>query len=435
MMESSSSPRNNIPSSDLDDDRLARAQQEDQIQQLLTVVGDYLHHADAELSQLERDDILGSAILRGCQEIGASCKHLAEQLDAQTEEQRRALAQACLMDAQNSLELYSNSNNSENSSSSHPKDLQALATETSETEMMKVLQLASELLKDVAASLSAIEQDEADELADVGLTVAQLFVASLQQIHSTITPQQILEAAAVTSASGENANRSRSVELLEESPNIERLDDEEETEDDQDQSSAEHTNRSTPTTTTTIPNNSQQKRKENRVRVLWPPLGPAVQDALKWGKDQAGQQPLLAAALGLTLWPAAVVTTIVGTPLVLVDGFIQDLYSNFHDAPLLVGVEQSAAQLFQTGKLSFICSKLVAKQTLRVVKRQVDRHGGPQQIAHNVGEMALDRILHPIETIGMAWNGVCFGIGAVQDLVHQLQDDSERDENVQLLQQ
>jgi hypothetical protein len=34
--------------------------------------------------------------------------------------------------------------------------------------------------------------------------------------------------------------------------------------------------------------------------------------------------------------------------------------------------------------------------------------------------MAVDRALHPIDTIGMAWNGMAWGITTVKDTVQQI---------------
>ena len=46
-------------------------------------------------------------------------------------------------------------------------------------------------------------------------------------------------------------------------------------------------------------------------------------------------KPLLAVALALTLWPAAVLTTVIGAPLVVADNVLQDRYrSRAVDLPL-----------------------------------------------------------------------------------------------------
>ena len=58
-------------------------------------------------------------------------------------------------------------------------------------DMMHAIQAAAGLLRDVEATLRAIEQDEADEIADVALTVAHLFLASLQSVHASLTPRRL----------------------------------------------------------------------------------------------------------------------------------------------------------------------------------------------------------------------------------------------------
>ena len=125
-------------------------------------------------------------------------------------------------------------------------------------------------------------------------------------------------------------------------------------------------------------------------------------------------------ALGLTLWPAAILTTCVGGSLVFCDHVIQDVYEHFQDGPLVSNLEQGASQLWQTAKLSFVLSSVVGKQTWRVVQRQVKRRGGVEPILHSVTEAALERATHPIETVGMAWNGLAWGVSTVTDTVQQI---------------
>ena len=220
----------------------------------------------------------------------------------------------------------------------------------------------------------------------------------------------------------------RSASLAEPSCHIELV----EVEDDDSELESSHTEKKTSPTTRS--SDSTGKERVDRLRVLWPPLGPAVASACHWGKEAASQQPLLAVALGITLWPTAVITAVIGAPLVIADGFAQDLYNNFQDTPVIHGVERSAAQLYHSGRLTLLCGKLVGRQSLRLLSRQVKRHGGVGQIAHDVKNMALDRMVHPVETAGMAWDAVVFGAGALRDAFAHFQD-KERQATAQELQQ
>eukprot|EP00522_Entomoneis_paludosa_P015931 CAMPEP_0172459070 /NCGR_PEP_ID=MMETSP1065-20121228/30841_1 /TAXON_ID=265537 /ORGANISM="Amphiprora paludosa, Strain CCMP125" /LENGTH=120 /DNA_ID=CAMNT_0013213625 /DNA_START=189 /DNA_END=551 /DNA_ORIENTATION=- len=119
--------------------------------------------------------------------------------------------------------------------------------------------------------------------------------------------------------------------------------------------------------------------------------------------------------------------------MVIADGFLQDFYNHFEDAPLVEGLERGAAHLYQTARLALLSGKLVSRQTVFVVKRQVERHGGVGQIAQNCADLAIDRVTHPIETVQMACGGIAWGWGQIQRAVQEFQD-QERQEAVQALQ-
>lgn len=133
-------------------------------------------------------------------------------------------------------------------------------------------------------------------------------------------------------------------------------------------------------------------------------------------------------ALGITLWPAAVATAFVGAPLVVADCLVQKSYETFQDGPIVSNVEKAAMQVFEAGKLSLIVGKLVARQSLRVLNRQIDRHGGIGKIAQTVGSAVVDRAMHPVETIGAVWEGLQWGVDMIQkNLQHFNLDEEHRD--------
>jgi hypothetical protein len=165
---------------------------------------------------------------------------------------------------------------------------------------------------------------------------------------------------------------------------------------------------------------SSRRKPSQRVRVLWPPIGPSVDAAVGWTKEEATKRPLLAVALGLTLWPVAISTAILGGTARMADGVLQDAYKHFQEGPLITNLERGAASMYQAGKLTFITGKLAGKQTLRVVQKQIDRQGGFGPILENVGHMAVERLTHPVETAGMIFNGINWGIARVKDTVDQI---------------
>jgi hypothetical protein len=262
----------------------------------------------------------------------------------------------------------------------------------SEDDMMLALSGATSLLRDVEASFRSINQHDAEDIADAALTLARLFLESLRDFFSTLTPEDL---------AGTHQLRPLS------DNGVELLDDDVEAQIESEKP-------------------ARKKQTKGRVRVLWPPLGSAVKSACQWGKDEAEKKPMLAVALGLTLWPCAIVTAIVGAPLVLADGLLQNAYDSFSDGPLVENLERGAAQLYHAGRLSLLCGGLMCRQTLRVASRQIDRRGGAGKVAQDVGELALYRAFHPVETFGMAWNGVAWGVGAIRDAVAQVQEMAER---------
>jgi hypothetical protein len=373
-------------SSDLDDDRRYKQERESAAEQALAAVGNLLDSADGILGDLEDNDMLGSAIVRRCQELADVIGGLANELDQQSDEDRRALAQACLQDASD-LQLENES---------QPLELRQFSTEItsmSEDDMVRALSGVTSLLHDVEASFRSISKDEAEDIADVALTLARLFLASLKDLFSTMTPEEL---------AGTHQSRS----LSESGVHVELLDD-----DGQAQIETEKPTR--------------KKETKGRVRVLWPPLGPAVKSACQWGKDEAEKKPLLAVALAITLWPCAVVTAVMGAPLVLADGLLQNAYNSFSDGPLVENLERGAAQLYHAGRLSFLCGGLMCRQTLRVASRQIDRRGGVGKVAQDIGDLALYRALHPVETFGMTWDGVTRGLGAIRDVIAAVQEVSQ----------
>ena len=438
LVRESDGNRHSSISTSSDDDAQTNA-----AQRVLDFCGDLLDQADDALnddaSALGDDTMLASAIQRGCQDLADAVGGLATQLEQQSDEDRQALAQACLQDVQQAqreqkalvqqmrqhdLALNDNGDNNDN------EDLLVEWHEFAsmdENQLVQVIQAAGSFMRDVEASLRAVDQDEANELADVALTVARIFIASLKSIHAQLTPQDLHDAAhaaaaAVNGDPSSSTSRSASASTV----RIELLDEHEDEAEDEDDDAAAAGNRSKGVKNSSpAPPNSSNKSKRtttkqmDRLRVLWPPLGPAVAKALSWGKDAASQQPFLAVALGMTLWPAAVMTAIVGTPVVLVDGLLQDLYNNLHNdnVPLVVGLERGAAQAYHTSRLALVSGKLVGRHSLKVLQRQVDRRGGVQHILQGVADMALDRVFHPLETIGMACHGIGWSVNQVRGFV------------------
>ena len=435
-----------LPLSDLEASQQVETAHENAAQQILDRVGDMLDAADAQLERLEDEQdsnaLLSNAIYRTAQDLAEAVGNLAHHLEHQTEEEQRQLAEACLRDVQQhslylqeeqslSLSNYNNDNDfqQQQSSSSSPSPLPLQDTTAIHQELAhmnahdfgQIIQAASVFLRDVEASLRALERAEAEEVADVALTVARLFIASLQSLHEQCVPQDLVDAMATTTTttSSHNATARSSV-------TIEVLDENDDNVHD------EQTTNNKNTTKGKSAHKQSRKRRMDRLRVLWPPLGPQVQKACQWGQQAATDQPLLAIALGFTLWPAAILSAMIGAPFLIADKVLQDVYNHFQQGPLLQSMERGAAQLYQTGRLALVSGKLVTRQTWRIAQRQVNRHGGLPQIAQNVLAFGVDRVTHPVETAGMVWDGLCWTKDRVCETVERFRD-PERDASVEEL--
>lgn len=396
MMMQSSDPSQSSPlfRSDLEDDnhysRTTTDHHQNAAQQVLDVVGDLVRKASGALRDVEEsnnNEMVGLAIVRKCQELADAVGGLAGELERhRTDTERDALAQACLDSVQQQRDDQQDHRQLLVFMDHHDQYQQVFTRD----DMKLALIGAQELLRDVESSLRSIGRDEADEIAEVALVLANMFLMSLQHFLDSTSAEDLVDVARGTSRDMSFSDR---IELLEED----------------DSKPLERTNAT----------KNQQKRP--RVRCLWPPLGPAVGTTLQWSQQEATKQPLLAVALGMILWPAAVVTAVLGTPVVACDALVQHLYQSYEHTPFIGTMEGVAAQALYAGKLTFLSTKLVVKQTLRVACRQMDRRGGLGAVVGEVKDMAVDRALHPIETVQQLWNGILFSVGAAQNVVRHVQ--------------
>jgi len=386
-------------------DSAETARRESAARDVLAAVGAALDKASATLDDLEREDLLGPALKRWCDDLADMAGGVAREIGERDEEGRRELARACLSDARGELllreEAGTGGDDHSPATGSKNDDAATLATHgaaeamaaLSEDDVVGAVNMAETILLDVEEALRSVGNDEAEEIADVGLTVARMFVWMLQSIQGSVTPAQL------AGTDGQVINSSQ-VEILD-GENI-------------DQTSTD-SGAGKPAARTIPSSGAQQPSNQQRMRVLWPPLGPAVASAGKWGTDAATKSPVLSAALGLALWPAAIMAAFIGAPFLAADWALQKGYDASKDGPVVEAAEKGAANLYQVGKLYYLCGKLVLRQGWRVGMRQVDRRGGVGAVAMDIGSMAVDRALHPLETATMAWHGLSWGAGVLRD--------------------
>jgi hypothetical protein len=361
--------------------------QQDIATEVIHGIGEGLDHVEEILGGLENNpDLFGTAILRKCNEFADGIGHLADEMEEHSLRQRHFLAEACQQDCMTTSEYNNNGD----------QNLSAI----SQDDWMEALNGASILLRDVESSFRAVGADEAQDIADVSLVVVRIFLMSFQSFRESIEP--LKPSVQIHEWSDTESSIPKSPE--------------------KDEDEADFVERPTK-------RESRTSKQKERMRVLWPPLGPHIAETCEWGKEAAIKQPLLAVALGLTLWPAAIASTLISGSIVLADGTLQDAYNHFQETPLLQTVEKGAAHVYHSSRLFIVSAKFASRQTFRIVGRQVDRHGGPGQIFQHAGNVILDRALHPIETIGMVWTGLACGIGFVSDTV-QVVLEQHRDQKI-----
>eukprot|EP00566_Odontella_aurita_P010657 CAMPEP_0113561022 /NCGR_PEP_ID=MMETSP0015_2-20120614/19754_1 /TAXON_ID=2838 /ORGANISM="Odontella" /LENGTH=404 /DNA_ID=CAMNT_0000462789 /DNA_START=194 /DNA_END=1408 /DNA_ORIENTATION=- /assembly_acc=CAM_ASM_000160 len=378
-------------------------EREDAARDILAVAGEALEKASAMIDNLERDRLLGPALTRCCEELADMAAQVAADIHCRSDDERRELARACLRDAKDARDGLLLTDEGDRSAGMEPPEgtltdaatmsaAQAMA-ELTEDDIVTAVNSAETILQDVEEVLRSVGKEEADEIADVGLTVAKMFVWSLQSIHGRVTPQLL---AGTGTRRGEVDNAT--IEIIE------------------NDSGDSHENLDNTAASSHAKGSSHRSGLlDRRMRVLWPPLGPSVATASKWGADAASKNPILSVALGMALWPAAIMASFVGVPLLAADWAIQKGYDSMQDGPVVEAAEQGAANLYEVGKLYYLCGRLMVRQGWRVGQRQIDRRGGLGAVANDIGAFAIDRALHPVETATMAWDGLKWGAGAFLD--------------------
>jgi hypothetical protein len=394
---------------------LAMAIKEEDLWLFSDTLGQALDGADKTLEGLEADrELLPSAILRKCHEFADGLGSLAGELEGQSLDERKKLAGAIKDD----LRLFDEEREKHlRRLSSLPAASSAKASDDTnnntnmivgnDEDILQALSGASTLLRDVETAFREIGNDEAEEIADAALVMARLFILSLQNIHSNLLKHLTSD----NDPKGIQGKQTNSTVWIEELSNDDGDNDNNNDNDDDNDDDASNQEKG-PSGEGRRTRRSYQQR---RMRVLWPPLGPKVDTAMAWTREEATKRPFLAVALGLTLWPVAISTTLLGTSVSLIDGAFQNTYERFREGPWISVVEESAAQAYQASRLTVVTGKLVGKQSLRVVARQIERRGGLQLVVQDLGGMALDKITHPIDTIGKIWDGVHWGFGMVKD--------------------
>jgi hypothetical protein len=415
------------------------------IRQCWDISGQWIHIIQTEIEQIENDDILGHAIIRGCTELADMIAHIISQL---TEEQEQITNDDSKTNAANTIKMNVDNdcmNDQSISKSTRLKDLvfnidhslllqiegsgsHASLNEDTSPPVFDVddfpdvidsnfnrgnidpVPTVIELLSDIESALRAVEPDEANDIADAAITVGHLLIAAMQQIHSQFTPTIL----SLSSNDGGSTmmqskelydyDNSKGI-LLNESPNIIQLPD-----DDND----DHSEKYYATTTTTALIPPYKSYTPQRVRCLWSPLQPTIQSMMDWTQCEVIQkQPwYITTPIVVTCWPILTMTAMFGGAVLVSDHVLQSIYTKIEHHPIIVTSEISFASLIQSTKLTFLTCKAICKPTIRVMKRQIQRH------TPTVQESIVYHIHHPIETIKGTIQGIGYCSQHIYHFVH-----------------
>lgn len=468
----------------------------------LQLIANFLNTAESTLNDImERESsgqqVLGPGIVRVCHDLADEIENVAKELRKEHTRAARHLAHA-MSDHELSLieegdtdninggvheEDKANSNvevavitaNNE-SALAHPATLpssDSVASFQSQEEFISTLSTTHTLLIDTAAALRAITQQEAQELGEVALDVARMFLWSLGRVHSNMiqmtmssdyphptsqppiityhgkerqAQEGVMLPTKSTMISGlpTNAPKQNRVTWYNENteshngPVIEILGEEEKKDGSPQKITASEFRYSpqlspipsSPGASCMTRNISRSGttcgggHSRERVRILWRPLLPAVTEAGKVCAVNAKEHPIPAIAIGLTCGPAVILTAaLAGPPLLVADWALQTSYDALSEhTPVIENLEKGAASALQVTRLAILCGKLVIKQGLAVGERQIERRGGASKICSDVLSGAVDMATHPVETACVAWESLFWMGGAVRDAVGFLKD-------------
>lgn len=373
------------------------SEQRDDAAALLQTVGQVLSNAEYMLEgAMDNGDRLGSAMQRFTNDLADGLHDIALSLRKERDESDGAdyavKYRIHFEDAQRAALSATKNAGGEKEDQPHPPySISNLSNE----DIMEAVNSAETLLLDVEDALRSITKDEAQEMGEVAISVAHMFIWMLQCVHSTITPEQLLPSERIFFENRKDGGR---IEVLHE--------------EDEGILNNHHDDGKTNEDGTKSYNSDAP-----RMRVLWPPLAPAAVEAGHNGINCVKDRPLVAVSLALVLWPTALFTAFIAGPILTTDWLVQKGYDAVADGPIVTNIEQGAAGAYQMGRLYFLCSKLVVKQGIRVGKRQIDRRGGVQNVLQDLGGQVLHCAMNPVETMGTVINGFKGGIDVVGGLI------------------
>lgn len=330
---------------------------------LLTNLNTLISNAEGVLDGVETK-AAGKALKRTVGGLADGIGDVARELGKQDLGSKREFARACLEDMKAGA-----------AAEGQVTSYQQSFANITEDDMVENLNTASTVLLDVEGALNSISDDEAEELAEVSITVAQIFLVMFKSLVGSINPQDLV---------GDD-NDDGDVDFEELDGEGKAL------------SSSEERR---------CARSRQMMMKKNRIRLIWPALGPKVMAAGRWTKNDAlVKRPILTIAVGMAAMPSLVLGAFFAMPILTADYALQRGYEAC-DGEVLDKAEVGFANVAEVGKLYWLTGKIVAKQGLRVGRRQLDRRGGVGGVVKSVASSVVSCAADPVGTTKVIIGGV-----------------------------
>ena len=341
---------------------------------------------------------LGAAVQRFCIDLADGIHDIAMQIKDDREEgyYPEHLARRHVEDARKLSFVIMSKTPQDNDDQKH----ESIVEQISDEEVMSAMISAETVLLDVEDALRSISLEEAQDVAELSLVVAQMFIGTLRTAISVLADNN-------HDSFGENENVVIEELYLDDEGNDTTVSNSNEYH----KQSAQHEKK--PIHDDSIP----------RMRALWPPLSSFVANAGEASLSSALGRPILASVLVMILWPTIICAALFVSPLLIIDSALQHGYNWCLDQenPILVNIERGAAGAYKVGQLYFVCGKILVKQGIRVGKRQIERRGGFQNVLNDIGRQTVHSITHPsetgqylVESAQVTWTTVCDFVSSVQ---------------------
>jgi len=244
--------------SDLESESLRRASLETSASEFISTLHIVLDNARDAVSSSSAES-LGKGLRSCCDGLADGVGEVAREIARKDDSQKREFARACLEDmrlgAESAKGISAGDDDDNDLNGDENVDVlsqyQKSYASITEDEMVANLNVASQVLLDVESSLRAFTDEEAEEIAEVSIAVAEIFLEMLKGLVESISPAELAQT--LDGANTVKESTDFDIEDLDENGNPISTEEERRKE-----------------------RSRKAMRDKKRMRLLWPALGPKV---------------------------------------------------------------------------------------------------------------------------------------------------------------